>query len=169
MLSTKCNLIYMLKGHNIMEKIVELVTRFREAIEKAKEEGCFVSDIPFCHFPRGCCGDASDLLAHYLLQHGISSNYICGNYYGDDKGFGQSHAWLQLENGIIMDITGDQFKYNDVFLNYSDTVYVGKMDSFHALFEVEERDIKKSVTLDKLRNFCYTRLMYLYNTITEHL
>ena len=67
------------------------------------------------------------------------------NYY-DDEGV-QSHAWLELSDGVIVDITGDQFKYDKVFLNYNVPVYVGKMDAFHALFDVEARDTKIQIKM----------------------
>ena len=73
----------------------DLVLEFRQAIDKAKSLGALEKDCIFCRFPRGCCGDTSDLLAHYLLEHGIKTNYICGNYRnggiekaGNIKGFG---------------------------------------------------------------------------------
>ena len=107
-----------------MEEIITLVSQFRKAIESAKEDGCFDNDKSFSYFPRGCCGDATDLLIHFLLQHNIKSYYICGTYYGNDEGFGQTHAWVQLLNRVIVDITGDQFKNKSVFLNYSTLVRV---------------------------------------------
>lgn len=150
-----------------MEEISALVTQFRNAIDIAREKGDFSKDICFREFPRACCGDTSDLLAHYLLQNGIQTDYVCGNYYGDPEGGWQSHAWLELKNGIIIDITGDQFKYNELLLNYDIPVYIGEMDEFHALFEVEERDVRKAVTIDKLGDFTYPRLKRLYDIIID--
>ncbi len=151
----------------MVEELIGLVEQFRNAIDTAREKGSFFGDICFGEFPRACCGDASDLLAHYLLKNGIQTNYVCGNYYGDPEGGWQSHAWLELQNGIVIDITGDQFKYNELLLNYDVPVYVGKMDEFHALFEVEERDIREAVALDKLGEFTYPRLKRLYDCIIE--
>jgi hypothetical protein len=51
------------------------------AIEKVKEAGEFETDFSFSKFPSACCGDASDLLAQYLLENGIKSTYVCGNRY----------------------------------------------------------------------------------------
>jgi hypothetical protein len=146
-----------------VEEIFRLAAQFREAIEMAKNEHKFIRDMCFGRFPRGCCGDASVLLAHYLLKRGIQTTYICGNYYDDEVV--QSHAWLELSDGVIVDITGDQFKYDKVFLNYNVPVYVGKMDAFHALFDVEARDVRKSVSIEKLGDICYPRLIRLYDTI----
>lgn len=148
-----------------MKEIIALVTQFRNAIDIAMEKDEFSNVIPFNKFPRGCCGDASSLLGHYLLENGIQTDYVCGTYYGDSDGNGQSHAWLELQNGIIIDITGDQFKYDELFLNYDIPIYVGQMDMFHELFEVEARDVRKSVVIEELGDFAYPRLKRLYDII----
>ena len=49
----------------------------------------------------------------------------------------QSHAWAQLSNRVILDITGDQFKNRSVFLNYSTPVYIGRVDD--SVEKVNER------------------------------
>jgi hypothetical protein len=61
-------------------ELKQKVTKFRQAIEAAKENGEFIRDIVFRDFPSGCCGDASDLLAEYLLHDDIKTKYICGSY-----------------------------------------------------------------------------------------
>ena len=152
-----------------MEDVIRIVTEFRKAIVRAKKEGRFRKDICFHKFPSGCCGDASDLLAHHLLINGIQTDYVCGNYYGNPEDGFQSHAWLKLPDETIIDITGDQFRYNAEFLNYNIPVYIGGIDDLHALFEVEERDIRKSVMLKGLGEFCYPRLKQLYDTIIEYI
>ena len=153
-----------------MEELINIVVEFREAIEKAMSEGLFERDFCFNHFPRGCCGDATDLLGHYLLVHGIRTKYVCGNYYGEDEGNGQSHAWLLLNDEVIIDITGDQFKYNHIFLNYSTPVYIGPCDEFHALFEVEpRRDVRDVTYINELGSFCAPRLSELYAKIIQYM
>ena len=37
---------------------------------------------------------------------------------------------------LVIDITGDQFKDKEEYLNYNERVYVGEMDAFHSLFEI---------------------------------
>lgn len=152
-----------------MERIIELVTQFRQAIDEARDDDRFYKDICFGEFPRACCGDASDLLAHYLLVHGIQTYYVCGNYYGDEEGGHQSHAWLELHDSTIIDITGDQFKHKEVYLNYDIPVYIGEMDNFHALFEVEEQNIRNGVRLERLGDWVYPRLKQLYDVISEYI
>ncbi|AQR94643.1 hypothetical protein CLSAP_19560 [Clostridium saccharoperbutylacetonicum] len=34
--------------------------------------------IAIFEFPRGCCGDASNLLAKFLRDNGIECEYVCG-------------------------------------------------------------------------------------------
>ena len=149
-------------------QIRELAVKFRAAIEIAKNEGMFSSDIIFHHFPRGCCGDTCYLLAEYLKENGFETIWVSTER--DDW----SHAWLVLkdhrthapttrsfewpeglyavvkeygviepekpfdvtrykaediEDGLIIDITSDQFD------DWNEPVYVGTMDYFHKSFE----------------------------------
>ena len=148
------------------EQIHNLIIDFRIAIERTCEAGVLERDIVFRSFPRGCCGDTSELLAEYLRLNGIKTIYVCG----DDHG--QSHAWLVLKdnrvkeptkqfielpqniikiynnysadtymspidvtryeendliNGLIIDITGDQFGEEPIFFDY--------MDDYHRRYE----------------------------------
>lgn len=147
-------------------KIRRLVEKFRIAIDELCEEGAFDKEIPFCSFPRGCCGDTCYLLAEYLRVKGIDTIYVNGVDYD------QSHAWLvvkddsiknpiqksetlpnymisiynrysndindgtiniiryeedDLKDGLIIDITGDQFGEIPIFVDY--------MDGFHRKYE----------------------------------
>ncbi|KAF5047460.1 hypothetical protein [Acetobacterium wieringae] len=152
-----------------MKDITRLVNKFREALDLARDSGEFDNDISFYNFPRGCCGDASDLLAQFLLDHGIRTYYVCGSYYDDSFENSQSHAWLMTGNQIIIDITGNQFRYNPVFLNYDKPVYVGVEDDFHRLFEVEDRDIHENNGLDSLGGACQPRLNELYRKTIKYI
>lgn len=152
-----------------MNKVRYFVNQFRSAIELAKEFGEFKKDISFNSFPRGCCGDTSDLLAHYLLENGIKTYYVCGTYRADKFEDTQSHAWLIMLDGTIIDITGDQFKDDSRFLKYDKSVYIGEMDSFHTLFEVEPRDVRESVRLESLGAMSQARMKGLYKTIIEYI
>lgn len=146
-----------------------LATRFRHAIEAACANGEFSDDFSFGHFPRACCGDASDLLAQYLLDNGIATYYVCGEHYDDDsESNGQSHAWLKTADDTIIDITGDQFKYDPTYLNYNESVYVGMIDEFHELFSVEDRDVHENHGLQALGDMCLPRLMKLYRIILRY-
>lgn len=142
--------------------IRELAVKFRNAIEKACDEGLFANDT-FNRFPRGCCGDTSDLLAEYFCENGIGSICVTGT-----DAYGQGHAWLvikdmrirtpvpeyfeipedikliltrygnekwndspstayysssDLENGLIVDLTADQFGEAPVYVGYINDFY----------------------------------------------
>ncbi|MBD7912232.1 MULTISPECIES: hypothetical protein [Clostridium] len=152
-----------------MKDIKRLVNQFRHAIDMAKDEGDFNKDRSFSKFPSGCCDDTSDLLAEFLLRNGIRTYCVCGTYRDGSFENHQSHAWLLYDNHIIIDITGDQFKYNSNFLNYDKSVYIEVEDDFHRLFEVEDRDIRKSVGLDALGSGSQPRLKELYRKIIKYI
>jgi hypothetical protein len=153
----------------MMRDIRQLVNQFRNAIDVARDAGEFDEDYSFYKFPRGCCGDASDLLAQFLLENGVKTYYVCGTY--RDGGFEnfQSHAWLLTDNKIIIDITGDQFRYNIDLLNYDKSAYVGPKGDFHRLFEVEDRNIHENFGLDALGSMCQPRLRALYQKIIKYI
>jgi hypothetical protein len=144
-----------------MDKIYELAKKYRNAIEEAKEEGEFIKDVRFCQFPSGCCDDACDLLAQYLLEHGIRTHQVLGAYRDGIFENNTGHAWL-IKGKIIIDITGDQFRYDRIFLNFNEPVYVGRENEFYRLFErdriCENIDIKSNV-----------RLYNLYKTISKYI
>lgn len=152
-----------------MEGIKRLVNQFRDGLYRAKDAGEFDKDFSFNKFPRGCCGDASELLAQFLLEHGIKTNYICGTYREGSCDTFQSHAWLLTNNQIIIDITGNQFNDNPVFLNYDKSVYVGAGDDFHRLFEFEDRDVHENKGLNTLGSMCQPRLNELYQKIIKYI
>lgn len=114
----------------MIEDVYFLALKFRKALEQASLAGEFDNDSVVGKFPVAWCGVASSLLAKYLFDHGIYTYEVSGTNYTDH----QSHMWLQLLNGDIVDITGDQFKNKVIYNNYSMEVYVGPMDDFHKLF-----------------------------------
>ena len=112
-----------------MEDIYQMAEEFREAILKANGE--FSGDGFIEFFPGGNCGIACDLLGRYLLEHAnVKSWYTSGEFDSE------SHAWLTLENGDIVDVTGDQYKNRSGSLHYDLPVYVGEMDAFHSQFRL---------------------------------
>ncbi|WP_270303777.1 hypothetical protein [Terrisporobacter petrolearius] len=145
-----------------MNNIKRLVKQFRDAIDVARDAGNFDNDFSFYKFPRGCCGDTSDLLAQFLLENSIRTYYVFGMYKN------QSHGWLLTDNRTIIDITGDQFKDNPDFFNYDKSVYVGFEDDFHRLFKVEDSNIR-DIGLDVLDSKCQQRLKELYNKIIKYI
>ena len=116
-----------------MRDLFKIALSFRIAIEKAVRTGEIQEMISF---PRGCCSYASDLLQRYLIeQYGVFTWYMSGRYgYGWD---GKSHAWLETQDGTVIDITGDQYKYKK--LKFTEPVYIGsRNDGFHNKFELDE-------------------------------
>ena len=174
-------------------KIYDLALCFRLAIESARDAGEFQKDITFYHFPRGCCGDASYLLAEFLHRHGVETIWVSMEKNG-------SHAWLvvkdkrvkqprpttyswpkemwetlrsygmkypeksidtthyeksDLENGLIIDITADQYPDYDI------PVYVDLIDPFHEHYNfIQAHDYCGLNDLDR-------RLEKLYRTIEK--
>lgn len=101
------------------DKIRELATTFRQALEKNKH----ILTLPTLeNFPNGSCGDASILLAKFLSDSGCGTfEYVMG--WRDTH----SHAWLQQAE-LIIDITADQF--NDI----NESVIVTTDSSWHKHF-----------------------------------
>ena len=103
------------------DQIRDSAALFRQAIEQVNISEFSMSPW-FKRFPRACCGDASNLLAKYLMvQHGIETTYVCGWHEG------QSHAWLEY-NSLIIDITADQFE------EVSENALVTTDKTFHSRF-----------------------------------
>lgn len=85
---------------------------FRRAIDEAKAEGQFDWEYEPYHkdrmrkFPHDCCDDTCDLFWHYLFtEYNIVLQQISGDY----KKEGTRHNWLETTDGLIIDLTGDQF------------------------------------------------------------
>ncbi len=100
------------------EELHAKASEFRQAILDAIP----LDDIVFEQFPRGACGDTSDLLGEYFYrsQFGIWQ-YRCGWRKG------HSHAWIEGD-GLIVDITADQFDDMD------EAVIVTRDQSWHLGF-----------------------------------
>lgn len=116
-----------------MSNLFEIAVAFRTAIEEAVRAG----EIREMNtFPRGCCSYASDLLQRYLTeQYSFFTWYMSGRYgYGWDA---ESHAWLETEDCLVIDITGDQYAFKK--LKFTEPVYIGsRTDGFHDKFELDE-------------------------------
>lgn len=146
---------------------------FRNAIDAAKEDYKFLEHQLMRRFPQGCCGIVCCLLAKYLFDEDICEkiNYVNGtSYYGD--GDSQAHTWLQLDD-IIIDITGDQFKYYSLPLKNTNRVYVGKTNEFYESFDVYITGVcefrKHSY---ELNNGSYNKMLndqQLFEIITEYI
>ena len=115
-----------------MNNLYEIASAFRLAIEDAVMAGEIRE---MRGFPTGCCSYASNLLQRFLFeQYTLSTWYMSGRYgYGWNA---ESHAWLETQDGVVIDITGDQYKFKE--LNFIKPVYVGpRADGFHDQFELD--------------------------------
>jgi len=102
-----------------------LATRFRAAIRET-DPAEVDAQVRFivASFPKGVCGAVCFLLGHYLRQNGFpAAEYVNGIRRSD----GESHAWIETD-GIIVDITGDQFA------EISDAVIVTLDGAWHRQF-----------------------------------
>ncbi len=125
----------------------ELVINFRNAIESAKANG--ESGYYFSKFPSGQCGTTSDMLAQYLIDNGYGEiTYINGTYYGDTPFDTQAHTWLKV-NGLVIDITADQFKHHENPLKCDIPVYIGPMTVYYQQFKILPGGAHKHFGLDK--------------------
>lgn len=108
---------------NDLTPLIEAARRFREAILRCPPKSL---GIAFECFPRGACGDTSDLLCEYLKEIGFQNVwYVSGECWDPDY---QSHAWVEVD-GAIVDITADQFP------EVSEPVLVTRDRAWHSRFD----------------------------------
>ncbi len=150
----------------LTSKVLDLSSKFRMAMDLAYKNGDFKNNFELQRFPRGSCGIASCLLGEYLIEKGISTRYINRTYYYGDLCFDkQAHTWLEINEHLIVDITGDQFKNNPALMNYDIPVYIGDYNEFYNLFESTpngEYELKKG-------NILSSEERMLYNIIKKYL
>lgn len=152
------------RGRSI--ELKTLVFNFRKAIDVAK-----MNDEPegfFRKFPVGQCGHTSDMLAQYLIDSGIGPiTCVNGTYYGNNWNDKWSHSWLVVD-GLIIDITGDQFKYQRRPLKNETPIFIGPMTKYYRLFETRPGEEYEHLGLDpKWSN--YHKLKDWYKTILKYL
>ena len=151
----------------IESRIFDLSGQFRNAIEKAALDGRFAANDRMNRFPSGCCDDASDLLAYYLQHNGIDTVQVNGVYRDGNPQNTQNHVWLRTNDGILIDITGDQFVRRKELLYYDVPVYVGYEDALHKLFT--ERQEYPSFNFESDDGLGERRMMSIYKIILEYL
>ena len=124
------------KIDNQKDFVLSLANDFRKAIDRALEADKLHSTV-LASFPRGCCGYTSDLLQRFLGEKGITTKYVSGTYRDCSTIDSQSHAWLELTDGTIVDITGDQFRHKSYPLQNDCPVYCDKPNGFYKRFELD--------------------------------
>lgn len=116
------------------KEIYNIAEVFRLAILDAKYDRRFQYRDRMSNFPRGCCDDASDLFAYYLLEkYNIQTEQGNGGYRDDNSEHTTNHTWLIVNREIFVDITATQFLFCGAFTT---DVYVGK--SFYFYEDLED-------------------------------
>lgn len=131
------------------DEIYNIAEQFRLAILNAKFDRRFHHRDRMSNFPSGCCDDASDLFAYYLMEnYNLYTEQGNGTYRDENPYNTTNHAWLVLNRKIIIDITATQFMFCGAF---SKDIYVGKSFSFYNNLEkvkiCENYDITQSERL----------------------
>ena len=108
-------------------------------------------------------------MAKFLYENGIYTYEINATKHGEISWDNQSHTWLMLENGCIIDITGDQFKSDEEFLCYSERVYYGEMDEFHQLFDYAKSDIYEYRDCTEIARKVGQQYSKMYNAILAYI
>lgn len=113
--------------------IDEIKREVRKARAIFEQHHDHISKICFGEFPFASCGSSADILAEYLIEKGAQNvEYVHG------ERDGSSHGWLEIE-GLIIDITGDQFD------DGVEGVYISPNRYFHDQFAPLERNDKPGV------------------------
>lgn len=162
------------------DEIKCLAARFRRGAEIALSKGEF-KEQPFNNFPNACCGDATWLVAQYIMDHDPNNSmqyrYVYGRYFDDDFEKRCGHVWLEviwpeIKKKAIVDITSDQrqFHYSDVFPACASVpYYVGRKNEFYSLFEVIPNQCCRIYGLDAITGNEHLRMRKLYETIVRHI
>lgn len=110
-----------------MIDIKNLAVKFVNAIKILADNGTFKDRL--LNFPNGCCDDACDLFAYYLLsEFGVAVKQFNG--YCESKDV--YHNWLVMEEHIIIDLTIMQFQPSK---DRSVNIYFGPKNDFYSSFE----------------------------------
>ena len=148
--------------------------RFRNAINQAKKRGALDRHSTFSKFPDDCCDMTCDLLGQYLLESGIETYQINGvNKYDSNW----HHVWLVTTEGVIVDITGDQFIGKILNDGDVDPVHVGREGIVHKIFCIKQEreentrfvDPRDYTGFDGRPSFRQERLIRLDNAIRKYL
>jgi hypothetical protein len=98
-------------------ELPDIAERFRSALDGCDRSGW---GIQFQSFPRGSCGAVCEVFGRYLAERfGIYAMYVSGRG-RIHRDLVSSHAWLEID-GMIVDITGDQFGRAKVVVTRDDS------------------------------------------------
>lgn len=149
-----------------IEEITQLAKQFRKAIDDAFEWGVFGDEYPFSDFPNDCCDDVCDLFGEMLLEKHVHFIKVFGIYRYNNWDKQYPHVWLQLDDGTVIDLTGDQYKDNPIMLNYSNPCYIGRPNRLHQMFPKDEMEYRPYYGIDNyIDEKTRKRLRRLYRNI----
>lgn len=101
--------------------------QFRDALDAVDPETW--KRVTVTAFPGGACGHATELLGRYLRdQTGIEADYVVKDLRNPDGSWRSGHAWLEYE-GLILDITGDQFGWPPVIVDRNSALHAEADDN----------------------------------------
>lgn len=163
-----------MRSNNSVSKIKRYATNFRKAKDMALDNDEFINIQTFRNFPNDCCDLTCDLLAQYLSEHGIQTYQINGVCKMDEQ---WHHVWLVAEDGIVIDITSDQFINRLVSENEVNPVHVGSENIIHKLFCVNRTseintiftDPNQFTDFDGQPNIRQKKLIKVYEIISKYL
>ena len=115
-----------------------------------------------------------DLLGQYLLESGIETYQINGVNKHDSS---WHHVWLVTNDGVIIDITGDQFVGKILNEGDVDPVHVGREGIVHKIFCTKQKREENTRFVDPRDytdfggrpSFRQERLIRLNNAIRKYL
>lgn len=108
------------------------------------------------------------MLAQYLIDNNFSPIYYVNRTYYYPSGYdSQEHAWLEVA-GEVIDITADQFKYENEPLKSNCSVYVGPINDYYKIFESHPMDRCIHLGLEMCK-YNYRELKEYYDTILKYL
>lgn len=155
----------------MMEKII--AAKVRAAIDEAAADNEFRRLNPFDRFPKDCCEHACDILSYMLSMAGIRTVQVNGACASDES---WHHVWLRTDDGIIIDITEDQFAGILVDAKDVETVRVGEEGPVQRLFRVNRSEQPNTNFMDPgefigfggMPNVRQKRLREIYDVIRTH-
>lgn len=147
----------------IISKLRDIAYDFRKAIDFNSR--FFSGKIHY--FPERGSVDATIFLKRYLQEKYSIKTVL---KMGEIKGafLDSTHAWLETSEGLIIDITVDQYKYMEDFkFDYKNPVYIGEYDRFHECFENNESSIDESEFFDDT-NKNYEVIIGMFDTFFKY-
>ena len=152
--------------------ITNLAYEFREALNSVVNDRKYGRLRIFRHFPHGCCRYASDLLAEYLVEYGISQERIKMVEAETNKG-AYTHCWLMVDDDLYIDITADQFIGKSFFRKYEPIpcYYVAQCDKadLYKCFDISKMQFLQNIGIDSYSGDIQVKLRIVYTAALQHI